>query len=259
MTNQMTKPVKRVNPGQTVKQGTIYGVGLGPGAVDLMSVRADRLVRSARHVAFFRKAGKPGHARQIVADLLPDTAVEFAMEYPVTTEIPLSDPQYHQILSAFYDECCQHIRALIQAGEDVIVLCEGDPFFYGSFMHIYDRLRTDCPAEVIPAITGMSGAWTATGQPATWGDDILSVLMGTLPESELAARLADTDAAVVMKVGQNLNKIRRALVTAGRADEAYIAEYATMPRQSVCRLKDYSAERAPYFSIIVLHGKGRTP
>ena len=121
----------------------------------MMSVRADRLVRSARHVAFFRKAGKLGQARQIVADLLPDTAVEFAMEYPVTTEIPLSDPRYHQILSAFYDECCQHIRALIQAGEDVIVLCEGDPFFYGSFMHIYDRLRTDCPAEVVPAWTEM--------------------------------------------------------------------------------------------------------
>ena len=120
MTNQMTKPVERVNPGQTVKQGTIYGVGLGPGAVDLMSVRADRLVRSARHVAFFRKAGKLGQARQIVADLMPDTAVEFAMEYPVTTEIPLSDPRYHQILSAFYDECCQHIRALIQAGEDAV-------------------------------------------------------------------------------------------------------------------------------------------
>ena len=259
MTNQMTKSGQRVNAGQTVKQGTIYGVGLGPGAVDLMSLRADRLVRSARHVAFFRKAGKLGQARQIVADLLPDTAVEFAMEYPVTTEIPLSDPRYHQILSAFYDECCQHIRTLIQAGEDVIVLCEGDPFFYGSFMHIYDRLRTDCPTEVVPAITGMSGAWTATGQPATWGDDILSVLMGTLPESELAARLADTDAAVVMKIGQNLNKIRRALVTAGRADEAYIIEYATMPHQSVCHLKDYSAERAPYFSIIILHGKGRTP
>ena len=140
----------------------------------------------------------------------------------------------------------------------MIVLCEGDPFFYGSFMHIYDRLRTDCPIEVVPAITGMSGAWTATGRPATWGDDILSVLMGTLPEFELAARLADTNAAVVMKIGQNLNKIRRALITAGRADEAYIVEYATMPRQSVCHLKDYSAERAPYFSIIILHGKGRT-
>ena len=253
MTNQMTKP------GRIVKQGTIYGVGLGPGAVDLISVRADRLVRSARHVAFFRKAGKPGQARQIAADLLPDTAIEFAMEYPVTTEISLSDPRYYQILSAFYDDCCKHIRTLTQAGEDVIVLCEGDPFFYGSFMHIYDRLRAHCPTEVVPAITGMSGAWTATGRPVTWGDDILSVLMGTLPESKLAARLADTDAAVVMKIGRNLNKIRRALVSAGRSDEAYIVEYATMPRQSVCRLKDYSAERAPYFSVIILHGKGRTP
>ena len=98
-------------------------------------------------------------------------------------------------------------------------------------------------------------AWTVTGRPVTWGDDILSVLMGTLPETEPAERLANTDAAVVMKIGQNLNKIKRALHTAGRADEAYIIEYATMPRQSVCRLKDYTFERAPYFSIIVLHGK----
>ena len=259
MTNQIKKPGQMKELRQMKKPGTLYGVGLGPGAVDLMSVRADRLVRTARHVAFFRKAGKPGQARQIVADMLPDTAVEFAMEYPVTTEIPLSDPRYHQILSAFYDDCCRHLKSLCTEGEDVIVLCEGDPFFYGSFMHIYDRLRTECQTEVVPAITGMSGAWTVTGRPVTWGDDILSVLMGTLPETELAERLANTDAAVVMKIGQNLNKIKRALHTAGRADEAYIIEYATMPRQSVCRLKDYTSERAPYFSIIVLHGKGRTP
>ena len=118
--------------GGTVAQGTIHGVGLGPGNPDLMSVRADRLVRNARHIAFFRKAGRSGQARRIVNGMLHPDAVEHAMEYPVTTEIPVSDPRYNQILSAFYTECTAHLTALSAKGEDVVVLCEGDPFFYGS-------------------------------------------------------------------------------------------------------------------------------
>ena len=245
--------------GTAAQKGIIYGVGLGPGAVDLLSVRADRLVRNARHVAFFRKTGRQGKARQIVADLLPATAVEFAMEYPVTTEIPLSDPRYAEVLSAFYEICTARIRSLSEAGEDVIVLCEGDPFFYGSFMHLYRRLHTDYPVEVIPAITGMSAAWTATGQPITWGDDTLSVLMGTLDEAELSKWFAETDAAVVMKIGRNLQKIKRALTTVGRMEEAFMVECAAMPTQKVCRLVDYDNNKAPYFSIIILHGQGRAP
>ncbi len=161
-------------------KGTIFGLGLGPGEPDLMSVRADRLLRRARHVAYFRKAGKPGQARRIVEGMIPADAVEFAMEYPVTTEIPLDDPAYNAALSGFYGACAAHLRALSDAGEDVVVLCEGDPFFYGSFMHLYTRLLGSHPVQVVPAITGMSGAWTATGQPITWGDDVLTVLMGTL-------------------------------------------------------------------------------
>lgn len=245
--------------GTAKEKGTIYGVGLGPGAVDLLSVRADRLVRAAHHVAFFRKAGRLGHARQIVADILPAAAIEFAMEYPVTTEIPLSDPRYGKVLSEFYEACTAHIRSLSEAGEDVIVLCEGDPFFYGSFMHLYRRLHTDYPVEVIPAITGMSAAWTATGQPITWGDDTLSVLMGTLDEVGLAKRFAETDAAVVMKIGRNLEKIKRALISSGRIEAAFLVEYAAMPAQKVCRLVDYDGNMAPYFSIIILHGRGRAP
>ena len=241
------------------KQGTIYGVGLGPGALDLLSVRSDKLIRNARHVAFFRKAGKAGQARQIVVDILPENCIEFAMEYPVTTEIPLTDPRYNEILSAFYEACCAHLKSLSDAGEDVVVLCEGDPFFYGSFMHLYNRLVDECPVQVVPAITGMSGAWTATGMPITWGDDILTVLMGTLSEEVLAAKLAQTDAAIIMKIGRNLDKIKNALATSGRLDAAYMVEYATMAGQSVSRLADYENQRAPYFSIIVLHGHGRRP
>lgn len=237
---------------------TLYGVGLGPGAADLLSVRADRLVRGARHVAYFRKAGRKGQARSIVAGMLHADVVEFPMEYPVTTEIALDDPSYNAALAPFYDNCAAHLRGLVDAGADVVVLCEGDPFFYGSFMHLHSRLAGVIPVQVVPAITGMSGAWTATGQPITWGDDVLTVLMATLAEEELAQRLANTDAAVIMKIGRNLPKVKNALKAAGKYDKAWIVEYAQMPAQRVMRLSDMGSE-TPYFAIVLIHGEGRRP
>ncbi len=239
--------------------GTLYGLGLGPGDPDLMTVRAHRLLRGATHVAYFRKAGRPGQARRIVEGLLPEGVVEHAMEYPVTTEIPLQDPAYNQTLSAFYVDCAARLRALSDAGHDVVVLCEGDPFFYGSFMHLYTRLVETHPVQVVPAITGMSGAWTATGQPITWGDDVLTVLMGTLPEDRLAGHMADSDALVVMKIGRHIDKVRRALATAGRLDEAWLVEFATMSGQTVVRLAQAEGRVTPYFSIVLVHGQGRRP
>ncbi|WP_299901530.1 precorrin-2 C(20)-methyltransferase [uncultured Ruegeria sp.] len=242
-----------------MKMGTIYGVGLGPGDPDLMSVRADRLLRNAKHVAFFRKPGRSGQARKIVNGMIPEGAIEFPMEYPVTTEIPVTDPRYNELLAAFYEDCTKHLKALSEQGEDVVVLCEGDPFFYGSFMHLYSRLREDAPVEVVPAITGMSGAWTATGDPITWGDDVLTVLVGTLPEDTLAERMAKTDALVVMKIGRNIDKVKRALKTADLYDRAWIVEYAQMPNQTVTKLSEACEKITPYFSIIVVHGQGRRP
>ena len=243
----------------STQMGTIYGVGLGPGALDLMSVRADRLIRNATHIAFFRKAGNEGKAREIVNGILHKDVTEFAMEYPVTTEVPLSDPRYNEILSQFYEDSVAHLRALAKAGSDVIVLCEGDPFFYGSFMHIYTRVKDELPVEVVPAITGMSGAWTATGAPITWGDDILTVLMGTLPEDSLIDQLTKTDAAIIMKIGRNLPKVRDALRQADRYEDAFIVEFATMADEQTYKLSQYDNDKAPYFSIIVLHGHGRRP
>lgn len=237
--------------------GTVHGVGLGPGAADLMSVRADRLVRSARHVAYFRKAGKQGQARRIVEGMLHPDAVDFPMEYPVTTEIPLSDPRYAQALAGFYEACAAHLRALAESGEDVIVLCEGDPFFYGSFMHLYTRLSGDVDVQVVPAITGMSAAWTATGAPITWGDDVLTVTPATLPADELTRRIKDTDALVVMKIGTNLLKLKDAITQAGRMDQAWLVEFAAMPEQRVMPLAE--VKKAPYFSIALIHGQGRRP
>ena len=239
--------------------GIIYGVGLGPGAADLMSVRSDRLIRGAAHIAYFRKRGNPGQARQIVEGLLRADVVEWPMDYPVTTEIPLSDPRYNQLLAAFYQDWADRLSELASQQGEVIVLCEGDPFFYGSFMHLYERLRDRHKVDVVPGITGMSAAWTASGQPISWGDDKIAIVMGTSDEDELTASIEQADAIVVMKIGRHLRKIRRILTEAGHAERAVIVCYAASEKEEVIPLSDYPSDRLPYFSIILVHGRGRRP
>lgn len=237
--------------------GKVICVGLGPGDPDLMSVRADRLIRAARHVAFFRKKGRAGQARQIVEGILHPEATEYPMEYPVTTELPFDSPEYKALLADFYADWTDRLTTLCASG-DVIVLCEGDPFFYGSFMHLHTRLDGRAEVEIVPAITGMSGCWTATGTPITWGDDVLTVLMATLPEADLTARAEAADALVVMKIGRNLSKLRRALDAAGKLDRAWLVERGTMPGQTVRKLTDVDGP-VPYFAIAIVHGQGRRP
>ena len=238
--------------------GRVICAGLGPGDPDLMSLRAARAIGAAAHVAYFRKAGRPGQARRIVEGMLAPGATEYAMEYPVTTELPVDSAEYVLALATFYDHWADRLAALA-AHQDVLVLCEGDPFFYGSFMHLHSRLQGRAEVEVIPGITGMTGCWTATGQPITWGDDVLTVLMGTLPEDELVRHMQGADALVVMKTGRNLPKVRRALDAAGRLDAAWLVERGTMPQQRVARLAEVDAADCPYFAVVLVHGQGRRP
>lgn len=240
--------------------GILYGVGVGPGDPDLMTVRAARILAKAPVVAFFRKKGRPGHARRIVAECLCAEALEEPLDYPVTTEIPVSDPGYNGALAPFYAESADRLLAHLKAGRDVALLSEGDPLFYGSFMHLFERLKGHARIEIIAGITAMSGAWAAAGVPITWGDDILSVLPATLDEEVLATRLAGTDAAVIMKLGRHLPKVKRALQRAGCLDRALYVERGTMPEQHIEPLKARDdALEAPYFSLILVPGRGRRP
>jgi len=236
--------------------GRIICCGLGPGDPDLMSVRADREIRAARHVAYFRKKGREGQARRIVDGLLARDVREYAMEYPVTTEIAFDSPDYAHLLARFYDDWAQR---LIEIGReaDIVVLCEGDPFFYGSFMHLHARLQGRAEIEVIAGIPGMAGCWNAVGLPIALGDDVMTVLMGTLAEDELTARARGSDALVIMKTGRNLQKVHRALQAAGRLDQAWLVERGTMPGERVARLRDVEATECPYFAIVLVHGRGR--
>lgn len=238
--------------------GKIICTGLGPGDPDLMSVRADRLVRAATHIAHFRKAGRQGQARRIVDGMLRSDVVEYAMEYPVTTELPFDSPEYVALLAKLYDDWSARLAVMAQS-HDVVVLCEGDPFFYGSFMHLHSRLQGRAVVEVVAGITGMTGCWHATGTPITWGDDVMTVLMGTLPEADLIRHMQSAEALVVMKTGRNLPRVRRALAAAGRLDQAWLVERGTMPGQRVARLVDVDDADCPYFAIVLVHGQGRRP
>jgi precorrin-2/cobalt-factor-2 C20-methyltransferase len=241
-----------------VKSGTLFGVGLGPGDPELMTLKAARVLSSAPVVAHFRKAGRPGHARTIASAHIRGDVIEAAFEYPVTTEINFREDGYVSAIRDFYEASAASIVSYLEDGRDVALLCEGDPFFYGSFLHMYDRIKVSHRVMVIPGITGMSGCWTAAQAPITYGDDVMTVLPGTLEKDALAKHLKEADAAVIMKVGHNIEKIKDALRVAGRFEDAIYVERGTMPGERVSRLADLGECAVPYFSIILLPGgRGR--
>ena len=243
-----------------VVAGILHGIGVGPGDPELMTMRAVRLIRGARILAYFAKKGRRGHARTIVDPWIAQTCEEMPLYYPMTTEVHFGDAAYRRDVGAFYDCAAQAIALRLEAGDDVALLCEGDPLFYGSFMHVFERLKESCRISVCPGVTGMSGCWAAARTPITWGDDVLTVLPGTLDEAALVQRLSGTDGAVVMKLGSNFAKVRRAIEAAGLIERAIYIERGTMPGERILPLADTEPEGpAPYFSLICVPGRGRRP
>ena len=221
--------------------GRLYGVGVGPGDPELLTLKAARIIDTADVVAYFAKEGRRSNARAVVADRL-GRQQEVTLAYPVTTEIHRHDPAYRNAIATFYEDSAARLAALLDAGLTVAVLSEGDPLFYCSYMHLHCRLAGRYPTEVIAGVTGMSGSWSTAGVPIAQGDDILMVLPGTLDEAELAERFASADAAVVMKLGR-----------------ALYVERATTASASILTLTDKTDDDAPYFSIVLVPGWDEKP
>ncbi|MEQ1409103.1 precorrin-2 C(20)-methyltransferase [Neorhizobium sp. Rsf11] len=237
-----------------VLKGKLTGVGTGPGDPELLTLKAARTISQADVIAFFCKKGSTGNGRAIVGAHVRPGTLELPLVYPVTTETSKDEAEYRGPISDFFDRSAEEIAAYLDAGKNVAVLSEGDPLFYGSYMHLHVRLASRYPAEVVAGVTAMSGCWSMTGLPLVQGDDILSVLPGTLPEEKLAERLANTDGAVIMKVGRNLPKIRRALASVGKLSGALYVERGTMANGAAQKLEERDESPAPYFSIVLVPG-----
>jgi len=241
----------------TATAGTLYGIGVGPGDARYLTLRAAGLVRAVDVLAYFAKAGLPGNARRIVTPLLVEGQAERRFEYPLTDEVPAESAEYQHKIGAFYRATADALATLLRQGRSVGLLAEGDPFFYGSFMHMWRRLASDFPVEVVPGVTGMSGCWTRANLPMTWGNDTLAVLPGTLGEDQLVERLRLADAAVIMKVGRNLAKVRRAVEAAGLLSRAVYVERGTMRDERILPLAECCAPTGAYFAMVLIPGQGR--
>ena len=229
--------------------GVLYGVGVGPGAADLMTLRAARLIGQAAVVAYPTLAGGASFARAIAADLIPAGAVEIAMDVPMSVE--------RQPAQLAYDAGAARIAGHLEAGRDVVCLCEGDPFFYGSFMYLHARLSRRFRVEVVPGVTSIAACAAVAGRPLVARNERLTVLPGPLPAAELRDRIAGAESVAIMKVGRHLDKIRAVIADLGLMDFALYVERASLPEQVVCPLAE-APKAAPYFSMILLT-KGADP
>ncbi|BBX07773.1 precorrin-2 C(20)-methyltransferase [Mycolicibacterium aichiense] len=237
--------------------GVLYGVGLGPGDPELVTVKAARIIGSADVVAYHSARHGRSIARRIAEPYLRAGQVEEHLVYPVTTETTEHPGGYAGAMEDFYREAAERIAAHLDAGRDVALLAEGDPLFYSSYMHMHTRLTERFSAVIIPGVTSVSAASAAIATPLVTGDEVLSVLPGTMGVRELARRLADADAAVVMKLGRTYPQVREALSIAGRLDEAFYVERASTDSQRVLPAGEVEAESVPYFSLAILPGGGR--
>ncbi|WP_261192922.1 precorrin-2 C(20)-methyltransferase [Pseudoruegeria sp. SHC-113] len=229
--------------------GKLYGVGLGPGNPELMTLKAHRLIAQATTVAYPALAGGESFARRIAADVIPAGAREIVMDVPMT---PAREPA-----QAAYDKGAAEIAVVLEAGEDVVCLCEGDPFFYGSFMYLFARLSQRFEVEVVPGVTSVTACAAEAGMPLSARNERVTILPGPLPEAELRARVEGAESVVLMKVGRHLPKIRRVFDGLGLTHRATYVERATLPEQKVLPLSE-APETAPYFSMILLT-KGADP
>jgi precorrin-2 C20-methyltransferase/precorrin-3B C17-methyltransferase len=232
---------------------------LGPGDPELVTVKAARLVREADVIAYHSARHGRSIARAVAEPYLRGDQTEEALIYPVTTETTDHPGGYRGAIDEFYAACAERLAAHLDAGRDVVVLCEGDPLFYGSYMHLHKRLAHRYPTEVVPGVTSVSAASAVLGLPLVEREETLTVLPGTLPRETLAARLAGTDPVAILKLGRTFTSVREALEQAGRLDEAWYVERATTGRQRIAPLADVDPAEVPYFSLAVLPSQVDAP
>lgn len=236
----------------TTTPGTLWGVGLGPGDSELVTVKAARVIGAADVVAYHCARHGRSIARGVAEPYLRDGQIEERLMYPVTVETTDHPGGYAGALEDFYAESAERLAQHLAAGRDVVVLAEGDPLFFSSYMHMHKRLAPRFNAEIIPGVTSVSASSAALAVPLVEGDETLTVLPGTAPKAELVTHLRAGAAIAIMKLGRTFETVRAALDESGRLDEAWYVERASTASQRVGRVADVDPSTVPYFSLIVV-------
>jgi precorrin-2 C20-methyltransferase / precorrin-3B C17-methyltransferase len=238
--------------------GTLYGVGLGPGDPELITVKAARVIGAAEVIAYHSARHGRSIARGVAEPYLRGDQIEEPLMYPLTVETTDHPGGYQGAIDEFYAASAARLAVHLDAGRDVVLLCEGDPLFYGSYLHMHKRLADRYPTEVIPGVTSVSAAAATLGRPLVEGEEILTILPGTLPPEVLVDRLAGSNPTAILKLGRNFEKVRKALEDAGRLDEAHYVERATWPTGRTAAMAEVDPETVPYFSLALLPSSGET-
>ena len=231
--------------------GRLFGVGVGPGDSELVTLKARRVIGAVDVIAYPTAGHGHSVARRIAAPYFRGDQLEAPLTFPGTTGQTDHPGGYEAALREFYDLCAAEIARHLDAGRDVAVLCEGDPFFYGSYMYIHDRLAPRYATEVVPGVTSFSAAAAAAGTPLARRDDVLTVLPGTLDPDVLAARMRTSDATVVLKLSREFDGVRDAAERAGVAERGVYVERASTDRQRVEPLRDVHDD-PPYMSLLLV-------
>ena len=240
-------------------QGKLWGVGIGPGDSELVTVKAARIIGDADVVAYHCARHGRSIARSVAEPYLRSGQVEEKLMYPVTTETTDHPGGYRGALDDFYTEAAEVLAQHLSAGRSVALLAEGDPLFYSSYMHMHKRLASRFETEIIPGVTSVSASAAATGLPLVEADETLTVLPGTLPKDELVRRLEDSDAVAIMKLGRTFPDVVAALEESGRIDHAWYVERASTGAQKVLPIPDVDITSVPYFSMVVIPGRLNSP
>jgi precorrin-2/cobalt-factor-2 C20-methyltransferase len=233
--------------GDKTMSGTLYGLGVGPGDPELLTVKAWRLVATADTIAYLCANGGESTALEIVRPFLPETFAPIAIDMPMRVE--------REPAQAAYDQGCARIAAALEQGKDVVFLCEGDPFFYGSFIYVFERLAQTRKIVVVPGITSITAAAAQLGQPLVQRDEVLKVLPATLPEAALRAELQTANVAAIIKVGRHFAKVKAVLEAAGLLECATAIEHATKPQQKISALTKLESDTLPYFTTLIVRRK----
>lgn len=239
--------------------GKLWGVGLGPGDSELVTVKAAKIIGEVDVVAYHCARHGRSIARSVAEPYLRDGQIEEKLMYPVTTEGTDHPGGYRGALADFYTSAAHTLAQHLSAGRSVALLAEGDPLFYSSYMHMHKRLVGEFATEIIPGVTSVSASAAATGMPLVEADETLTILPGTLPKDELVRRLRDSDAVAIMKLGRTFPEVVAALEESGRLEGAWYVERASTPTQKVIPVVDVDASTVPYFSMIVIPGELNNP